>query len=316
MPSSVRLLPLALLALFVFSSGANAQEDCPRGALDIAYCDRDGDLVADLPVDPADWADPDTLIFSYTPVEDPAVYRKVWDGFVQHLAEVTGKKAVFFPGAELRGPVRGHALGPAPHRGRQYRRQSGGRELRRVRALRHDGRGRRFLRIRNGNHRSGRQPHPVARRPERQDPGLHVPTSNSGFKAPSAILKADFGLIADEDFKTAFSGKHDNSILGVANKDYEAAAVANSVLKRMIDRKVVDPAKSVPSTNPRPFRPPDTAMRTTCIRFCPPRSDRPSSPFRGKVPTCGRNSPRKAGSSPFPTSTTGTSSARSTRPTA
>ncbi|MFB0951904.1 MAG: phosphate/phosphite/phosphonate ABC transporter substrate-binding protein [Rhodospirillales bacterium] len=66
------------------------------------------------------------------------------------------------------------------------------------------------------------------------------PTSNSGFKAPSAILKSRFSLLADKDFKTAFSGKHDNSILGVANKDYEAAAVANSVLKRMIDRKAVD----------------------------------------------------------------------------
>ena len=40
-----------------------------------------------------------------------------------------------------------------------------------------------------------------------------------------------------------FSGKHDNSILGVVNKDYDAAAVANSVLNRMIDRKVVDQAK-------------------------------------------------------------------------
>ena len=65
------------------------------------------------------------------------------------------------------------------------------------------------------------------------------PTSNSGFKAPSAILKSEFGLVADSDFSTAFSGKHDNSILGVANKDYEAAAIANSVKKRMIDRDVV-----------------------------------------------------------------------------
>ena len=40
-------------------------------------------------------------------------------------------------------------------------------------------------------------------------------------------------------FKTAFSGKHDNSVIGVANKDYEAAAVANSVMKRMLDRGVV-----------------------------------------------------------------------------
>jgi len=27
------------------------------------------------------------------------------------------------------------------------------------------------------------------------------PTSNSGFKAPSAILKSDFGLIAERDFE-------------------------------------------------------------------------------------------------------------------
>jgi phosphonate transport system substrate-binding protein len=70
-----------------------------------------------------------------------------------------------------------------------------------------------------------------------------APTSNSGFKAPSAILKADFNLEAERDFTPAFSGKHDNSVLGVANKDYDAAAVANEVMKRMIARKAVDPAK-------------------------------------------------------------------------
>ena len=64
-------------------------------------------------------------------------------------------------------------------------------------------------------------------------------TSNSGFKAPSAILKADYGFTAGEDFEPVFSGKHDNSILGVANKDYPAAAIANSVLRRMIDRDVI-----------------------------------------------------------------------------
>ena len=38
------------------------------------------------------------------------------------------------------------------------------------------------------------------------------PTSNSGFKAPSAILKGEFDLIADRDFTPTFSGKHDNNI--------------------------------------------------------------------------------------------------------
>jgi phosphonate transport system substrate-binding protein len=68
-------------------------------------------------------------------------------------------------------------------------------------------------------------------------------TSASGYKAPSAILKSDFNLEAKRDYEPTFSGKHDNSILGVVNKDYEAAAVANSVLNRMLDRKVFDKAK-------------------------------------------------------------------------
>jgi len=69
------------------------------------------------------------------------------------------------------------------------------------------------------------------------------PTSNSGFKAPSAILKADFNLEKDRDFTAVFSGKHDNSVIGVANKDYDAAAIANEVMYRMFERKVVDRAK-------------------------------------------------------------------------
>ena len=64
-------------------------------------------------------------------------------------------------------------------------------------------------------------------------------TSNSGYKAPSALLKQEFKMDAGRDFETVFSGKHDNSILGVANKDYPAAAIANSVLSRMLERDVV-----------------------------------------------------------------------------
>ena len=65
------------------------------------------------------------------------------------------------------------------------------------------------------------------------------PTSNSGFKAPSALLKSEFGMIKDRDFTATFSGKHDNSIMGVAHKDYAAASIANSVKFRMISRNVI-----------------------------------------------------------------------------
>lgn len=85
------------LAVLAFTTPARAQQDCPRGDLDKAYCDRDGDMVADAPTDPKQFVNPSTLIFAYTPVEDPAVYAKVWDGFVKYLGEKTGKKVVFFP---------------------------------------------------------------------------------------------------------------------------------------------------------------------------------------------------------------------------
>jgi phosphonate transport system substrate-binding protein len=71
------------------------------------------------------------------------------------------------------------------------------------------------------------------------------PTSNSGYKAPSAILKSQFDMVAERDFEPVFSGKHDNSIIGVANKDYPAASVANSVLRRMLAREVVKPGQIV-----------------------------------------------------------------------
>ena len=92
---AIGLAALAVISV-ALASAANAQ-DCPRGDLDKAYCDRNGDLVADAPTDPKQLVNPSTIIFSYTPVEDPAVYTKVWDGFIKHMEKVTGKKVAFFP---------------------------------------------------------------------------------------------------------------------------------------------------------------------------------------------------------------------------
>jgi len=99
MARQINILAGLFAALIVGAASvgvANAQ-DCPRGDLDKAYCDRDGDLVADAPTDPKQLVNPSTLIFAYTPVEDPAVYAKAWDGFVKYMEQTTGKKVVFFP---------------------------------------------------------------------------------------------------------------------------------------------------------------------------------------------------------------------------
>ena len=242
-----RFNTLAGMAAALFSvaviSGTALAEDCPRGTLDKAYCDWDADLVADLPADPSKWVDPDTIIFSYTPVEDPAVYQKVWDGFIKHMTKVTGKKVVFFPvqsyaaqyeamrsgrlhiaGVNTGGnPVAVSCAGLVPFAMMASKDGSFGYEMEIIVPADSP--------LKSPADLKGRKL------------AFTSPTSNSGFKAPSAILKAEFGLEANKDFETTFSGKHDNSILGVANKDYEAAAIANSVLKRMIDRKVIDQAQ-------------------------------------------------------------------------
>ena len=41
------------------------------------------------------------------------------------------------------------------------------------------------------------------------------------------------------DYQPVFSGKHDNTILGVANKDYPAGSIASVVKDRMIARGAV-----------------------------------------------------------------------------
>src|SRR3954447_7093928 len=239
-----RHIAIATLFLALFASSANAQsQDCPRGDLDRMYCDRDGDLVADAPTDPKALLNPSVLVFAYTPVEDPAVYGKVWDGFIKHMEKTTGKKVVFFPvqsnAAEIEAmrsgrlhiagfntgsnPIAVNCAGFVPFA------IMGGK----------DGQFGYEMEIIVPADSAIKTPADL----KGKKLAFTEPTSNSGFKVPSALLKADFNLEKDRDFTAVFSGKHDNSVIGVANKDYDAAAIANEVMFRMFERKVVDRAK-------------------------------------------------------------------------
>src|SRR5688572_27419922 len=86
------------LAALLWAGAAAAQAPCAnRGELDVRYCDENGDLVADLPKDKKAVQNPSTLVFSYTPVEDPAVYENAFTDFIAHLGKVTGKRIRWFP---------------------------------------------------------------------------------------------------------------------------------------------------------------------------------------------------------------------------
>ena len=207
--------------------------------LDSRYQDNDGDLIADIPADPANQIDPSTLIFAYTPVEDPAVYVDVWKEFLDHLSEVTGKPVLFFPVQSNAAQIEAMRAGRLHIAGVN----TGSNPL----AVACAG-FRPFTMMASDDGTFGYEmeiityPGSGIEKPEDLKGrvlAFTAETSNSGFKAPSALLKSEFGLVRDKDFTARFSGAHDNSILGVANKDYDAAAVANSVKARMIDRGLV-----------------------------------------------------------------------------
>jgi phosphonate transport system substrate-binding protein len=238
-------LLLLVATTFVFAAGQQeapvVEEECTnRGLLDTLYCDENFDLVADPPKDESKWLDPDTLIFAYTPVEDPAVYQDIWQPFLDHLAEVTGKKVRFFSvdsyAAQVeamragRLHIAGISTGPTPFAvnlaGYVPFAIMGGA----------DGQFGYTLQV---------YVHADSDLYELQDiKGKRVahtsPTSNSGNMAPSALFP-DYGVTPGVDYEIEFSGSHENSALGVVAKDYDAAPVASEVVDRMAERGLFDP---------------------------------------------------------------------------
>ena len=213
-------------------------------AMDSRYKDANGDMVADAPTVASELRDPGTLVFAYTPVEDPAVYAKVWDSFIAHLAKVTGKKVQFFPVQSNAAQIEAMRAGRLHVAGFN----TGSNPL----AVNCAGFVP-FAMMASKDNRFGYEMEIITY------PGSGVSkvgdikgkkmaftseTSNSGYKAPSALLRDEFKLEAGKDFTAVFSGKHDNSILGVANKDYPVAAIANSVKIRMEARGMVKPEQT------------------------------------------------------------------------
>ena len=248
--SAVTTLAALLLAL---APVGLAQECANRGDLDVMYCDADGDLVADAPTDESQWVDPDTLFFAYTPVEDPAIYEDIWDPFIQHLAEVTGKDVRFFAvqsnSAEVeamrsgRLHIAGFSTGPTPF------------AVNLAGAVP-------FAIMGNESGRFGYTLQVYVRNEsdiqEITDLAGKVvahtaPTSNSGHQAPSALFPR-LGVVPGEDYEIVFSGSHDNSILGVVAGDYDAAPVASEVVERMAARNLYDPdeVRIIYETSPFP----------------------------------------------------------------
>jgi phosphonate transport system substrate-binding protein len=227
---------LAAAAAMLLTTTAMAQDACPnRGQLDTIYCDANNDLVADVPADPAKQKDPSALIFAWSPTENPAVYKSIYEPIMTHMGTCTGKRIVFFNvhsnSAQIEAQRAGRlhialyatgAVGFAVN-------MAGGVP---------------FVGMGNAQGVGGYQVYAIVKAdsPYKTLADLkgkkvaHVsPSSNSGNLAPRVFF-AEQGLKPDDDYKPLMSGGHDKSILGVALGDYDAAAVASDIYERMAAR--------------------------------------------------------------------------------
>lgn len=234
-----QVLNASLLLTFGAVASVAVAEDCPRGDLDALYCDRNGDLVADPPANQDELVDPDTLIFAYTPVEDPAIYADIWEPFIDHLREVTGKDVRFFAvqsnSAQVeamrsgRLHIAGFSTGPTP-----FAVNLAGAVPFALMGS-DDGRFGYTLQVYTQADSDIQSLSDLA--------GKRVahtsPTSNSGNQAPRALFPEE-GVVPDEDYEVVYSGSHDQSMLGVVAGDYDAAPVASEVVERMAARGLYD----------------------------------------------------------------------------
>jgi phosphonate transport system substrate-binding protein len=222
--------------------------------LDPRFTDADGDLIADIPSDPSQLVDPPALIFAYTPVEDPAVYAEVWAEFIDHLAEATGRPVQFFPVQSNAAQIEAMRAGRLHIAGFN----TGANPLAvacagfRPFAIMSAEDGTYGYRMAFITHVDS----DIAELADLEGRTLAFTseTSNSGYKAPSALLREMFGWEPGTNYTPAFSGAHDNSVLGVVNRDYEAAAIADEVMIRMAARDVIDLAdiRTVYESDPFP----------------------------------------------------------------
>src|SRR5713101_7045701 len=224
------------IGLTLVAGQALAQDSCSnRGDLDMLFCDENQDLVADAPKDPKKFKNPSTLVFTYTPVEDPAVYENVFKPFTDYLSKCTGKRVVFYQvqsnAAEIeamrsgRLHVGGFSTGPT-----NFAVNLAGAVPFAVKGTAKEFQGYNLIVIVKAS-----SPYQKLSDLKGKKVAHTSPSSNSGHLAPMALFPGE-GLTPDKDYKIIFSGKHDQSVMGVNSADYDAGAVASDVFHRMAER--------------------------------------------------------------------------------
>jgi len=212
------------------------------GRLAERFKDSNHDLVADPPVDSAEWIDPARITFSYIATDEPERYEIAFREFIGFLASRVDRpveyrqfttrtdqlQALKSGGLHITGLNTGSVpwavnqagfvpIGvPSPHdRIHGYRMVLLASAASPIHQLQ-DIRGRTLT--------------------------LTEPSSNSGYKGPLVLLMSDFGMMPGRDYDFNFSYSHDRSLLGLVSGRYELIATASDLVDRYIGSGELDPA--------------------------------------------------------------------------
>jgi phosphonate transport system substrate-binding protein len=205
--------------------------------LDKAFTDADGDLVADPPSDPAKQIDPEVLLFGLLGEESEAS----WKQFLDHLSTTTGKKVKL-----VKAPAGALQVCDQIKAGKLH-----------------------ILNVSTGSvpwvvNEAGFVPMCVMADAEGkfhyemeilvpanspiQSPkdlkgstlGLTSFSSLSSFKAPMLMLWKDHHLMIGQDYQFLVFAGQEAAVEKVAEGSVPAVAVANDVLRRVVERKKID----------------------------------------------------------------------------
>lgn len=222
---------------------ANAQKRLTTG-LDARFSDVDKDLVADVPTDPAQLVDPETIVFSYIATDEPAQAETTWKPVMDRIAAATGKTVAYVTEVhDADGQIEAMRQGRLHVTGFNTGNVTAAVDLAGFVPCC-------VMAAPDGSYSYEMEIIVPADSPIKTPADLkgHVLTftdlgSNSGFKAPLVLLKNKFQLEPGFNYDVNVSFGHDKSIAGIAARKFEAAAVANEILKRELGRGKVKPSQ-------------------------------------------------------------------------